>query len=105
MFVVAVRQAVDAYRVSVSRAKKAATREKVTLLAVASAGAPPLEEAAYFYPDANGNRSAMFIFDMEDSWQMIPTVEPLFSNLDAAVHLSPVMNGEDLQRGFQEAGA
>jgi hypothetical protein len=47
----------------------------------------------------------MFIFDMEDSWQMIPTVEPLFSNLDAAVHLSPVMNGEDLQRGFQEAGA
>ena len=61
-------------------------------------------EAAYFYPDENGRRSAIFVFDMEGSWQLPPTVEPLFTNLDAAVHVTPVMNAEDLERGLKEAG-
>jgi len=38
------------------------------------------------------------------SWQLPATVEPLFQNLGASVHVTPVMNGEDLQRGFKEAG-
>jgi hypothetical protein len=62
-------------------------------------------EAAYFYPDANGSRSGILVLDMEESWQIIPTVEPMFRNLHAKVHLSPVMNGEDLQRGLKEAGS
>jgi hypothetical protein len=62
-------------------------------------------EAAYFFPDENGRRSAIFVFDMKESWQLPATVEPLFQELGAAVHLTPAMNGEDLQRGLKEAGA
>jgi hypothetical protein len=60
-------------------------------------------EAAYFYAE-NGMRTAIMIFDMQGSWQLPATVEPLFQNLGASIHVTPVMNGEDLQRGFKEAG-
>jgi hypothetical protein len=60
-------------------------------------------EAAYFYPE-DGKRTALMVFDMKGSWQLPPTVEPLFENLGAAVHVTPVMNAEDLQRGLKEAG-
>ena len=60
-------------------------------------------EAAYFYPE-NGKRTALFVFDMEGSWQLPATVEPLFQSLEASVLVSPVMNGEDLERGLKEAG-
>ena len=59
-------------------------------------------EAAYFFADRNGNRSSAFIFDMEGSWQLPAIVEPLFHSLEATVHVTPVMTGEDLQRGMQE---
>ena len=59
-------------------------------------------EAAYFYPDPeSGSRVALFVFDMEGSWQLPPLLEPLFESLDAAIRVTPVMNGEDLQRGLQ----
>jgi hypothetical protein len=61
-------------------------------------------EAAYFYPDEDGRRSFIIVFDMTGSWQLPATVEPLFQELGASVHLTPVMNAEDLQRGFKEAG-
>src|SRR5258707_7208652 len=61
-------------------------------------------EAAYFFPDENGRRSAIMVFDMKESWQLVKTVEPLFQELGASIHLTPVMNGEDLQRGLNEAG-
>lgn len=60
-------------------------------------------EAAYFYPE-DGKRTAIMIFDMQGSWQLPATVEPLFQQLGASIHVTPVMNGEDLQRGFKEAG-
>jgi len=60
-------------------------------------------EAAYFYPE-DGKRTAIMVFDMNGSWQLPAMVEPLFQNLGASVHVTPVMNGEDLQRGFKEAG-
>jgi hypothetical protein len=60
-------------------------------------------EAAYFYPE-DGKRTALMVFDMKGSWQLPATVEPLFESLGAAVHVTPVMNAEDLQRGFKEAG-
>ena len=61
-------------------------------------------EAAYFFPDENGRRAAIMVFDMKESWQLPATVEPLFQELGASVHLTPAMNGEDLQRGLKEAG-
>jgi hypothetical protein len=61
-------------------------------------------EASYFFPDEDGSRAALFVFDMEGSWQLPPTVEPLFGNLNASVFLTPAMNPEDLARGLEEAG-
>jgi hypothetical protein len=60
-------------------------------------------EAAYFYPE-DGKRTAIMVFDMKGSSQLPATLEPLFQELGAAVHVTPVMNGEDLQQGFKEAG-
>ena len=61
-------------------------------------------EAAYFYAE-DGKRTAFFVFDMEGSWQLPPTVEPMFHNLDASVTVTPVMNGEDLERGLKESAS
>jgi len=41
---------------------------------------------------------------MLGSWQLPATVEPGFEALGESVTLTPVMNAEDLQRGFKEAG-
>ena len=60
-------------------------------------------EAAYFYPE-DGKRTALMVFEMSGSWQLPAMVEPLFQNLGAAIQVTPVMNGEDLQRGFKDAG-
>ena len=59
-------------------------------------------EAAYFFAE-DGKRTGLFVFDMEGSWQLPPTLEPLFQNLNASVHVTPVMNAEDLERGLKEA--
>lgn len=60
-------------------------------------------EAVYFYEE-DGTRAALYVFDMEGSWQIPAMVEPLFQKLNASVRLTPVMNAEDLQRGLEEAG-
>ena len=60
-------------------------------------------EAASFYPE-NGNRTTFMVFDMQGSWQLPATAEPLFEALGGTVTLTPVMNAEDLERGFKEAG-
>ena len=56
-------------------------------------------EAAYFVAQ-DGERSAMFFFDMDDSSEIPPIVEPLFQNLNASVQLAPAMNIDDLQAGL-----
>jgi hypothetical protein len=56
-------------------------------------------EAAYFGPNG-GKRSAMFVFDMEDSSQLPALVEPFFIGLGADIEIGPVMNLEDLQKGL-----
>jgi len=60
-------------------------------------------EAAYFYSE-DGKRTILMVFDMQGSWQLPATAEPLFEALGASIHLTPVMNAEDLARGFKEAG-
>ena len=59
-------------------------------------------EATYFFP-GEGARTALFIFDMQDSSQIPLIAEPLFMSLNASLILSPVMNMDDLQKGLAEA--
>ncbi|MFD7238936.1 hypothetical protein ACFWAT_26990 [Streptomyces syringium] len=60
-------------------------------------------EAAYFAP-MDGGRSCLMVFDMEDSSQMPPILENFFMELEAEVHIQPVMNYEDLQKGLSAIG-
>jgi hypothetical protein len=59
-------------------------------------------EASYFTLE-DGRRTGYLVFDMQDSQDMPPTLEPLFIHLDAAVELSPCMNREELGVGIAEA--
>jgi hypothetical protein len=56
-------------------------------------------EASYFGPHG-GKRSAMFVFDLQDSSQIPAIAEPFFIGLGADIELGPVMNLEDLQKGL-----
>src|SRR5437773_5480723 len=56
-------------------------------------------EAAYFFLDG-GERGGLIVFDMQDSSQIVQTVEPFFFGLGATVDLTPVMSGEDIQKGM-----
>ena len=56
-------------------------------------------EAAYFTP-TGGTRGGMLFLDVAEPSQIIETVEPFFLNLNAAVELVPVMNGDDLRKGL-----
>ncbi|WP_328769939.1 DUF3303 family protein [Streptomyces sp. NBC_00286] len=60
-------------------------------------------EAAYFGP-VDGRRTCFLIFDMKDSSELPPTGEPFFSDLNAKVEVSPIMNLEDLQKGLSQLG-
>jgi hypothetical protein len=59
-------------------------------------------EASYFAPE-HGHRTAFFFFDMKDPSQMVLLAEPLFQELNAQVTFTPVMNGDDLQKGLQSS--
>ncbi len=60
-------------------------------------------EAMYFFSE-DGKRTGLLVFDMEGSWQLPAILEPIFQALDASILVTPVMNGEDLERGMKEAG-
>lgn len=60
-------------------------------------------EAAYFFPE-NGQRTALYVFDMQDEAQIPVVVEPFFHAVNANVALIPVMNAEDVKKGIEEAG-
>ncbi len=57
-------------------------------------------EAVYFHTD-DGNRACIFVFDMKDPAEIPAIAEPFFMGLNAKVDFSPVMNGEDLQKGLE----
>jgi hypothetical protein len=59
-------------------------------------------EAAYFVAE-DGVRCAMIFFDMKDSVEIPPIVEPLFIGLGAKLELVPVMNADDLRKGLKNA--
>ena len=61
-------------------------------------------EAAYFLT-SEGDRTALFFFNMDDSSQIPAFAEPLFTALNASLTLSPVMNADDLQKGLAAASS
>lgn len=60
-------------------------------------------EAAYFGP-VEGRRTALLVFDLADSSELPPTGEPFFTEMNARVEVTPVMNAEDLQKGLSQLG-
>ncbi|MFH8975165.1 hypothetical protein [Streptomyces sp. NPDC017890] len=60
-------------------------------------------EAAYFGP-LGGRRTALMVFDMRDSSELPPIGEPFFTELNAEVELSPIMNADDLRKGLSGLG-
>ena len=59
-------------------------------------------EATYFF-EADGNRVASFIVDIESADQIPVLSEPLFSGMGAHVELHPVMSLDDLKKGMPQA--
>ena len=59
-------------------------------------------EATYFF-EADGNRVAAFIVDMQNADQIPVLAEPLFNGMGAHVELHPVMSLDDLKRGIPQA--
>jgi uncharacterized protein DUF3303 len=60
-------------------------------------------EAAYFGPD-EGHRTAFIVFQMDDPSQLPAISEPLFSEMGAKIHIFPVMDRDDLERGLSALG-
>jgi len=59
-------------------------------------------EATYFF-EADGNRVAVFIVDIQSADQIPILAEPLFSGMGAHVELHPVMSLNDLKKGMPQA--
>jgi hypothetical protein len=59
-------------------------------------------EATYFF-EANGNRVAAFIVDIQSADQIPLLAEPLFSGMGAHVEFHPVMSLDDLKKGIPQA--
>ena len=56
-------------------------------------------EAAYF-TEVNGNRTMVFVLDLQ-SPEMIPAIaEPLFQEYEANVEIHPAMNLDDLKKAI-----
>ncbi|MFD7769455.1 hypothetical protein [Streptomyces sp. NPDC059787] len=60
-------------------------------------------EAAYFGP-VGGQRTALLVFDLADSSEMPPLNEPFFTEMNARVEMTPIMNAEDMRKGLSAMG-
>jgi hypothetical protein len=61
-------------------------------------------EAMYFTA-VDGKRTAFIVFDLPDTSDIPVFAEPFFMELQAEVEFSPVMNGDDLQKGLSGLGS
>jgi hypothetical protein len=60
-------------------------------------------EAAYFTTH-DGQRTAYLVLDVTEPAQMVQISEPFFSNMNAKIDWSPVMNRDDLREGLSRLG-
>jgi hypothetical protein len=56
-------------------------------------------ESAHFTVN-NGDRTMYAVFDMKEASDMPSIAEPFYTQLNAKIELTPVMNGEELKRGL-----
>jgi hypothetical protein len=61
-------------------------------------------EAAYFFADDDGQRSASIVFEMKDPSQIPGVAEPWFLAFNDRVSLRPVMNSQDLAKAGPTIG-
>jgi hypothetical protein len=61
-------------------------------------------EAAYFFADESGQRSASIVFDMQDPSEIPAVAEPWFLAFNATVSLRPIMNPQDLAKAGPSIG-
>lgn len=60
-----------------------------------------IKPEATYYMAIKGKRAAVFFFDCKDSSAiMVELAEPLFLGLKAELTLQPVMNDQELEKGF-----
>ncbi|MFH8757334.1 hypothetical protein [Streptomyces atroolivaceus] len=59
----------------------------------------PLKPEAAYFSVQNGQRTCLMVFDMEDSAQMPPLLEPLF-HAGSKIGLQSVVNLDDLRVGL-----
>jgi hypothetical protein len=59
-------------------------------------------ETTYFF-EADGNRVASFVVNIERADQIPLLAEPLFSGMGAHVEFHPVMSFDDLKKGIPQA--
>lgn len=58
-------------------------------------------EAVYFGA-MDGHRTMLMVVDLPDSSKIPPTLDTLFTELNAYIEVTPVMNLEELQKGLSE---
>jgi len=61
-------------------------------------------EAAYFFADDNGQRSASIVFDMKDTSEIPAIAEPWFHAFNAKLSFRPIMNPQDLAKAGPSIG-
>jgi hypothetical protein len=61
-----------------------------------------LQPEAYYGFVEDRQRTAFIVFDMADPWQIPALTEPMYQQGKAKVTLTPCMNREDLETGFEE---
>jgi hypothetical protein len=61
-------------------------------------------EASYFTA-FNGERTAIFVFDLTDSSSIPSICETFFQVFEASIEIAPVMNADDLKKGLAKLPA
>lgn len=63
-----------------------------------------LQPEAVYFPAGGGERSVLVFFDLADSADIPSIAEPFFTQFNASVEISPVMNAEDMQAALDKLG-
>ena len=57
-------------------------------------------EAAYFVME-DGDRCAIFVYEVQETYQLLDIHEPLFAAMGARIFETPALTYDDLTKGFE----